>query len=168
MRKLGSRLHRLTVEGQRATDDLAYVVEENVLAWRIVRLHGAQAQQAQRFLQRADLLRQLMVKAVVAGATMTPVTQMLAAVCAVGGHHAGAVASGSGGSTVGGFVAFVMAMLQLVAPRQAPVGRDGAHHPRPGSRGARAWTSSNHTGRSRRQHRPCTPAGRAARSASTT
>jgi subfamily B ATP-binding cassette protein MsbA len=29
------------VQGQQATDELAYVVEENVLAWRIVRLHGA-------------------------------------------------------------------------------------------------------------------------------
>ena len=42
MRTLSRRLHRLTVEGQKATDELAYVVEENVLAWRIVRLHGAQ------------------------------------------------------------------------------------------------------------------------------
>ena len=39
MRALSRRLHRLTVQGQQATDELAYVVEENVLAWRIVRLH---------------------------------------------------------------------------------------------------------------------------------
>ncbi|MCC7151827.1 MAG: lipid ABC transporter permease/ATP-binding protein, partial [Rubrivivax sp.] len=37
MRTLGRRLHRLTVSVQGATDELAYVVEENVLAWRIVR-----------------------------------------------------------------------------------------------------------------------------------
>ena len=41
MRTLSKRLHRLTIAGQPATDELAYVVEENVLAWRIVRLHGA-------------------------------------------------------------------------------------------------------------------------------
>ena len=35
------RLHRLTARARHATDELAYVVEENVLAWRIVRLHGA-------------------------------------------------------------------------------------------------------------------------------
>ena len=40
MRTVGKRLHRLAREGQDATDALAYVVEENVLAWRIVRLHG--------------------------------------------------------------------------------------------------------------------------------
>jgi subfamily B ATP-binding cassette protein MsbA len=46
MRLLGRRLHRLTVEGQQATDQLAYVVEENMLAWRSVRLFGGQARQA--------------------------------------------------------------------------------------------------------------------------
>ena len=116
MRALGKRLHRLTVEGQQATDRLAYVVEENMLAWRIVRLHGAQTQQGTRFLERADTVRRLMMKAVVAGATMTPVTQMLAA-CALSGVITVALwQSSSGGATVGGFVAFVMAMLQLIAP----------------------------------------------------
>ncbi len=116
MRALGRRLHRLTVEGQKATDDLAYVVEENMLAWRIVRLHGAEAQQGQRFGGAADRVRQLMMKAVVAGGTMTPVTQMLAA-CALSVVIVIALwQSRSGGTSVGEFVAFVTAMLQLVAP----------------------------------------------------
>ena len=46
MRVLTRRLHRLTVDSQKATDELAYVVEENVLAWRIVRLHEAGPAQA--------------------------------------------------------------------------------------------------------------------------
>jgi len=116
MRALGRRLHRLTVEGQQATDELAYVVEENVLAWRIVRLHGAAARQSARFLARAERVRRLMLKAVVAGATMTPVTQMLAA-CALSAVIVLALwQSGSGGSSVGSFVAFITAMLMLVAP----------------------------------------------------
>lgn len=57
MRTLSRRLHRLTVEGQRATDELAYVVEENVLAWRIVRLHSAQASEASRFARVSETLR---------------------------------------------------------------------------------------------------------------
>ena len=116
MRVVGARLHRLTVAGQAATDELAYVVEENVLAWRMVRLHGAAKVQAQRFLQRGDLLRRLMLKSVAAGATMTPVTQVLAA-CALSAVIVVALwQSGSGGATVGGFVAFVTAMLMLIAP----------------------------------------------------
>ncbi|MEY3251709.1 MAG: lipid export permease/ATP-binding protein MsbA [Pseudomonadota bacterium] len=116
MRVLGKRLHRLTVEAQKATDSLAYVVEENMLAWRIVRLHGAEPQQAGRFFGRADVVRRLTLKGVVAAASMTPVTQMLAA-CALSGVITVALwQSSQGGATVGSFVAFVMAMLQLIAP----------------------------------------------------
>ncbi len=116
MRTLGKRLHRITVEGQAATDELAYVVEENVLAWRIVRLHAAAATQQARFHLQGDRLRRLTLKSVVASATMTPVTQVMAA-CALSSVIAIALwQSGSTGSTVGGFVAFVTAMLMLVAP----------------------------------------------------
>ncbi|MBL0092265.1 MAG: lipid A export permease/ATP-binding protein MsbA [Piscinibacter sp.] len=116
MRTLSRRLHRLTVEGQRATDELAYVVEENVLAWRIVRMHSAQASEASRFARVSETLRRLSVKAAVAAATMTPLTQMLAA-CALSAVIVVALwQSGQSGGSVGGFVAFVMAMLQLVAP----------------------------------------------------
>ncbi|MDE2159682.1 MAG: ATP-binding cassette domain-containing protein, partial [Burkholderiales bacterium] len=116
VRVLGRRLHRLTVEGQAATDSLAYVVEENVLAWRIVRLHGAEAHQGERFFERANRVRRLMLKAVVAGATLTPVTQMLAA-CALSVVITLALwQSRAGHTSVGQFVAFVSALLQRVAP----------------------------------------------------
>jgi ATP-binding cassette, subfamily B, bacterial MsbA len=116
MRTLGKRLHRVTLEGQAATDQLAYVVEENMLAWRIVRLHGAERQQTQRFMARASRVRQLMMKAVVAGATMTPVTQMLASVALSSVIMLALWQSSAGGATVGTFVAFVMALLQLITP----------------------------------------------------
>jgi subfamily B ATP-binding cassette protein MsbA len=116
MRSLGRRLRRLTLAGQKATDELAYVVEENVLAWRIVRLHGAEATQTERFLTRGRLLRRLMLKSVAAANTMTPVTQVLAA-CALSAVIVVALwQSRASGATVGGFVAFVTAMLMVVAP----------------------------------------------------
>ena len=80
VRVISKRLHRLTVAGQNATDDLAYVVEENVLAWRIVRLHGAEAQETARFDSSARLMRALGIKQSAAGSLMTPITQVLAAV----------------------------------------------------------------------------------------
>jgi subfamily B ATP-binding cassette protein MsbA len=115
MRVLGRRLHRLTQQAQRATDELAYVVEENVLAWRIVRVQGAEQQQAGRFLERAHDMRRLLMKVVVASATMTPVTQMLAAM-ALSAVIAIALWQSRDGGTAGAFVALVGAMLQLVAP----------------------------------------------------
>ena len=116
MRVLSKRLHRLTVQGQRATDELAYVVEENVQAWRIVRLHAAERSQAQRFSQVSESLRRLSIKANSAAATMTPVTQVLAA-CALSAVIVVALwQSGHRGDSAGSFVAFITAMLQLIAP----------------------------------------------------
>jgi subfamily B ATP-binding cassette protein MsbA len=92
------------------------VVEENVLAWRIVRLHGAVQRQSQRFLERAEQVRRLTMKAVVAGGTMTPVTQMLASFAMSAVIVIALMQSSSGGATVGSFVAFITAMLMLVSP----------------------------------------------------
>ena len=116
MRKLSRRLHRLTVESQNATDELAYIVEENVLAWRIVRLHSAQASEAARFATLSERLRRLAIKATVAASTMTPLTQMMAALALSAVIVVALWQSGQSGGSVGGFVAFVMAMLQLVTP----------------------------------------------------
>ena len=116
MRTMGRRLHRLTVQGQGATDELAYVVEENVLAWRIVRLHGAGRQQAQRFVAHARALRRLLLKSVVAGAAIPPITQLLAAFALSAVIAVALWQAGGAGSSVGSFVAFITAMLLLVQP----------------------------------------------------
>jgi subfamily B ATP-binding cassette protein MsbA len=116
MRVVSKRLHRLTVMGQSATDELAYVVEENVLAWRIVRLHGAQDTEAKRFGVRSNTLRRLALKTVAANASMTPVTQLLAA-CALAAVLVVALwQSETSGGTVGDFAAFIVTMLMIISP----------------------------------------------------
>ena len=116
MRLLSRRLYHVTKRSQTATDALAYVVEENVLAHRIIRLHGAQAQQAVRFDGFSQKLRGLALRATIASAAMTPITQLLAA-CALSTVIVVALwQSSAGGATVGSFVAFVTAMLMLVTP----------------------------------------------------
>jgi subfamily B ATP-binding cassette protein MsbA len=116
MRVIGRRLRKIHQAGQQATDALAYVVEENVLAWRIVRLHGAAPRQAGRFRMAADQVRHLAMKAVVAGASMAPVTQMLSAVALSAVIVMALWQARSGSASVGDFVGFITAMLMLVAP----------------------------------------------------
>jgi len=118
MKTLSRRLYRLTKDSQDATDELAYVVEENVLAHRMVRLHGAQAGQSQRFDTLSQQLRRLAIKSTIASASMTPLTQLLAA-GALSVVLVLALSQSQGqdtGLTVGGFVAFITAMLMLIAP----------------------------------------------------
>ena len=116
MRTVGKRLHRLAREGQDATDALAYVVEENVLAWRIVRLHGAAGAQARRFDRLANTLRQVLLKVVASSGVMTPLTQLFTSVALSAVIVVALWQSKGGDGTVGGFVAFITAMLMLVAP----------------------------------------------------
>ncbi len=116
MKVLSKRLHRITKASQSATDELAYVVEENVLAYRAVRLHHAQTGQAQRFGLLNQQLRRLAMKSTVANSAMTPMTQMLAAVALSAVICVALWQSSSSGTTVGGFVAFTTAMLMLIAP----------------------------------------------------
>ena len=119
MKTLSRRLYRLTKASQQSTDDLAYVVEENVLAHRMVRLHGAQASQMRRFDQLSTTLRSLAIKSTIAAAAMTPLTQLLAA-GALSAVIAVALWQSKSGATqtatVGGFAAFITAMLMLIAP----------------------------------------------------
>ena len=113
---LTRRLYRLTRESQVATDNLAYVVEENVLAHRDVRLHGAQSGQASRFEALSNTLRRLSIKSTVAYAGMSAITQVLAAMALSAVISIALLQGSENTTTVGGFVAFVTAMLLLIAP----------------------------------------------------
>lgn len=113
---LTRRLYRLTKESQTATDNLAYVVEENVLAHRDVRLNGAQASQATRFDALSKSLRHLSMKSTVAYASMSAINQVLAAIALSAVISIALLQGSESTTTVGGFVAFVTAMLLLIAP----------------------------------------------------
>jgi subfamily B ATP-binding cassette protein MsbA len=119
VRILSKRLYRLTKESQRATDDLAYVVEENVLAHRDIRLHAAQTRQSTRFHLLSLALRHLSIKSTVAHAGMSALTQLLAAVALSAVVSIALLQSADGATTVGSFVAFVTAMLLLIAPMKS-------------------------------------------------
>ena len=116
VRKLSARLYRVTRNSQAATDHLAYVVEENVLAHRDIRLQAAQPSQALRFQQLSESLRRLSLKSTAASAAMTPLTQLLASVALSAVITVALVQSADRSTSVGGFVAFVTAMLMLIAP----------------------------------------------------
>jgi len=119
LKTLSRRLYHVTRESQAATDELAYVVEENVLAHRMVRLHQAQAQQGARFETLSQRLRNLALKATRAAAASMPLAQLVSAI-ALSTVIAIALAQGQEAGrpaiTVGGFVAFIGAMLMLIAP----------------------------------------------------
>jgi subfamily B ATP-binding cassette protein MsbA len=116
MRLYGKRMHRITQQSQVAVDHLGYIVEENVMAWRMVRLHGVQAVQRNRFDEASRALRRLLMKTIVASATVTPITQLFTAF-AIASVIAVALWQSRGAETgMGTFVAFISAAIAVAQP----------------------------------------------------
>jgi ATP-binding cassette, subfamily B, bacterial MsbA len=116
MRKLSRRLHRFATQSQAATDELAYVVEENSASAQVVRVHGAQASQTERFAKSSLVLQRLAIKATASSAAMTPITQFMVAIPLSAVIMIALWQAQSASQTVGSFTAFVTAMLMLIAP----------------------------------------------------
>ena len=115
-RAFSRRMRRITKESQLAVDGIGYVVEENVMAWRTVRLHGAQQAQHDRFERASRALRRWFMKGGVASATLTPVTQLLTAVALAAVIGVALWQRESGATTMGEFVAFITAALAVTTP----------------------------------------------------
>ena len=113
---VGKRLRQVVEQQQQAFVDVNYVIEENILANRMVKLHLAQSQQGKRFWHAVEYLRGRQMRSLAAGAAMTPITQItasfaLAAILAI------ALDQAQGGAlSVGGFAAYITAMLMLISP----------------------------------------------------
>jgi len=116
IKALSKRLFVLSKNNQHATDELAYVVEENALAYREIRLYGGQNSQKKRFVILGNMLQRLAMKTVVASSAITPLTQLCAAIALSGVICVALLQSSYEGITVGGFTAYVTAMLMLIAP----------------------------------------------------
>jgi subfamily B ATP-binding cassette protein MsbA len=116
MSKINRRLRSLNREQQTLTSDLAYIVEEAAAGYRIVKVHGAQEYEMNRFLEKAERLRQFALKSAVAGGLNQPVTQLIASMALSIVLVIALMQSATEGETVGGFVAFITAMMLVISP----------------------------------------------------
>ena len=116
MRSLAKRLYSLTKASQSAINQLAYVVEENVLAHKEIRVQGAEEQQKERFSKVNVLMQRLAMKSAVAGSAVAPITNFFGSIALATVITVALVESQSSDLSAGGFVAFITAMLMLIAP----------------------------------------------------
>ena len=116
VRVASKRLRGLSRKAQQNIGDLTQVVDEAVGGHRVVKLYGGEAYEQGRFRQAANLARLFEMKRVAANAVYEPVIQFIAAVALAIIVYIAAGQATSNVTTVGGFVAFFMAMLLLFAP----------------------------------------------------
>ena len=116
MSKINRRLRSLNREQQTLTSDLAYIVEEAAAGYRIVKVHGAEQYEMNRFLEKAERLRQFALKSAIAGGLNQPITQLIASMALSIVLVVALMQSATEGTTVGGFAAFVTAMMLVISP----------------------------------------------------
>jgi subfamily B ATP-binding cassette protein MsbA len=116
MSKINKRLRSLNRQQQSMTSELAYVVEEAAAGHKIVKVHGGEDYEMQRFMEKAEQLRKFTLKAAVAGGLNQPITQLIASMALSVVLVIAIMQSASQGVTVGSFAAFITAMLLIVSP----------------------------------------------------
>ncbi|MBU3579553.1 lipid A export permease/ATP-binding protein MsbA [Polynucleobacter sp. 73C-SIWE] len=116
MSKINKRLRSLNREQQVLTSDLAYIVEEAAAGYKIMKVHGAEQYEMSRFLEKAERLRQFALKSAVAGGLNQPITQLIASMALSIVLVIALMQSATEGTTVGGFAAFVTAMMLVISP----------------------------------------------------
>ena len=116
VRMASKRLRGLSRKAQQNIGELTQVVDEAVGGHRVVKLYGGEDYEQTRFRQAANLARVFEMKRVAANAVYEPVIQFIAAVALAIIVFIAAGQASANTTTVGGFVAFFMAMLLLFAP----------------------------------------------------
>ncbi|MBE0473025.1 lipid A export permease/ATP-binding protein MsbA [Rhodoferax sp.] len=96
---------------------VSHAIEESVLAHKVIKIFGGQPQQRERFRLDTERLRRAMMREAIPAAAITPITHMAASVAvAIITYLALSQTTGQAGSSPGGFVSFITAMLMLIAP----------------------------------------------------
>ncbi len=111
-----TRLRGLSRRAQQNLGELTQVIDEAVGGHRVVKLYGGEDYERGRFRQAANQARLYEMKRVAANAVYEPVIQFIAAVALAIIVYIAAGQASANTTTVGGFVAFFMAMLLLFAP----------------------------------------------------
>ncbi|WER47635.1 lipid A export permease/ATP-binding protein MsbA [Cupriavidus sp. WKF15] len=116
MSKINRRLRRLNRDHQTLTNSAAYVVEEAAGGFKVVKLHGGEAYEMNRFRAMAERLKNYSMRMAVAGGLNQPVTAFLAALALSVIITIAMIQAQGNQTTIGGFTGFVMAMLLLISP----------------------------------------------------
>jgi ATP-binding cassette, subfamily B, bacterial MsbA len=112
----GKRVRSLSRQNLQVTGEMAHIVEEAVVCQKVIKVFEGQEREANRFKDASEKLRAFARRVTVAEAAVTPITQLLASFALAAVVTIAIYQSRSDKTTIGGFVAFVTAMLMLLAP----------------------------------------------------
>lgn len=105
---------RLSLEAMRT---ISHTIEEAVGANKVIKIYGAQDQESRRFYEDTERFRRSMMREAIPASAITPITHIAASMAvAIITYLALSQSTGNGGTSAGGFVSFITAMLLLISP----------------------------------------------------
>lgn len=116
VKAFSGRLRRAGRDSQNGMAHLIQILQESALCNRVVKVFGGEPQEIDRFNDANQALRRFNMRANVAAAATTPITQLFAAIAVAVVVFVALKQSDSGQTTVGSFVSFITAMLLLMSP----------------------------------------------------
>ena len=121
VRLFSKRLRQAGRKGLESIGEITHVLEESVLCQKIIKIYQGQATEKQRFEAANGRFRRSQMREAVPASATTPLTHLsasiaLAVIVYLALDQVNQVGADTGVTTVGGFVAFVTAMLMLLAP----------------------------------------------------
>ncbi|MGA8053545.1 MAG: ABC transporter transmembrane domain-containing protein, partial [Burkholderiales bacterium] len=115
-RTFSKRLRRMSHGEQHAMGDLNQVLEESIGGERVVKVFDGQGYESRRFAGGAEKVRRFGMKSAIAAAATVPITQLIASSAIAAIIWIALQQPAAERATVGGAVAFLGAMLMLLAP----------------------------------------------------
>jgi subfamily B ATP-binding cassette protein MsbA len=116
VRLFAGRLRRMSRAAQKSMGAITHVLGETIDAHKVVKVHGGEQYEAERFHAANAALRGFNMRQTIAAAATVPITQLVGAIALAIVVAIALGQSAQDQTTVGGFVSFITAMLMLLAP----------------------------------------------------
>lgn len=116
VRHISKRLRRLSQQNQQNMGQLTQVLTESINGARVVKIHGGQQHEQNRFVAAASEVRRNSVKQVAANAISTAITQLLIAAALSAILYLAAARAAQSGFSAGDFMSFLSAMIMMFDP----------------------------------------------------
>ena len=117
VKAFGQRMRAASRKSLEAMRTISHTVEETVSAERVVKIFGGQRRQLQRFFEATENFRRAQMREAIPASAVTPITHVAASIAiAIIAYLALSQSTGQAGTSPGGFISFITAMLLLISP----------------------------------------------------
>jgi ATP-binding cassette, subfamily B, bacterial MsbA len=116
VRTFSKRIRSMSHASQESVAAMTQVLQESIDGHKVVKVYGGEAQEVARFGTINNNLRRFSIRQGIAAAATVPLVQIFASFAVAFTVYLALSQTTTGGMTAGGFVSFIMAMLQLLSP----------------------------------------------------